>query len=585
VSSAVGETLLARIRPVVSSPSVRSPAPGSRAAIRGRLIATVACLVVLTGACSNVPQPAVEVPGGRQFIPMVPDSIDDVGLAPSVAVDGEGLPNISYFGFPATLEEGEIPVARPVGSPFLQTEDGKDAGAVLLASLTPDQIWTRGAVAQPRESPSGVPVPFDPAADPSLASLTPSRAKGTDIAISGTDIHVAWTADTGVWYGVGPTFEIEPVEETRDAGAPSIVVDGSGVPIVAYTAAGARPEVRVAERSGERWRTSPVMTLSACGRGCPPATHVALLGEEPLVVVADPQSGELIAAHRQGDRWTTEVVATDVIGGASVATAGDTATISFYTESGLGVVTGRFGSWSEVSSPGKGSAQESGTTAERAPASGVAVDDTGTTWVTWEDGEGIHLASGAEGKEIEEVDLPDTSGGVSPTVAITDDGSSVYLAWYDTENGDLRLGTYAEIPDLLIAAPSPPPQVPTTPRGAEGCGEDGKSVLQIVAEGTAFDPTCLVAPAGEPFTIEFDNRDPVATTGPHNIAIAVDEAAATSDPIFTGDAVNGPDTVEYDVPAIPDEGSYFFRCDFHPTTMTGTLAVIESGGGGGGGGG
>jgi plastocyanin len=590
MSSPVGETMLARIRPVVSSPSVRSPAVRSlaassqavlRPATRGRLVAAIACLVVLTAACSNVPQPAIEAPEGRQFIPMVPDSIDDVGLAPSVAVDGEGLPNISYFGFPATLKEGEIPVARPVGSPFLQTEDGKDAGAVLLASLTSDQIWTRGAVAQPRESAGGVPVPFEPAAEPSLASLTPSRAKGTDIAITGTDIHAAWTTDTGVWYGIGPTFEIEPVEETRDAGAPSIVVDGSGVPIVAYTVARARPEVRVAEKSGKRWRSTPVTSLSACGRGCPPATHVALLGEEPLVVVADPQSGELIAAHRQGDTWNTEVVAKDVTGGASVATAGDTATISFYTRSGLSVVTGRFGSWSEVASLGKGSAQ-AGTAERTPPASGVAVDDTGTIWVTWEDGEGIHLASGAEGKEIEEIDLPDTSGGVSPTVAITDDGSSVYLAWYDTENGDLRLGAYGEISDLLIAAPSPPPQVPTIPDGAEGCGEDGQPILKIVAEGTAFDPTCLVAPAGEPFTIEFDNRDPVAAIGPHNIAIAVDEAAVASDPIFKGDLVDGPDTVGYDVPAIPDEGSYFFHCDVHPT-MTGTLAVVSGGGGGGGG--
>jgi hypothetical protein len=551
-------------------------------AVRGRLVAAV-CLILLTAACSNLPQPAVEIPEGRRFIPMVPDSVDDVGLAPSVAVDGEGFPHISYFGFPASLEEGEIPIARPVGSPFLQTEDGEDAGAVLLASLTPDQIWTRGAVAQPRESPGGVPVPFAPAAEPSLASLTPSRAKGTDLAIAGTDIHTVWTADTGVWYGVGPTFEVEPVEETPEAGAPSIVVNGSGVPIVAYTTAGARPEVRVAERSGERWQITPVTTLSACGGGCPPATQVALLGDEPIVVVADPQSGELIAAHREGGAWATEVVATDVTGGASVATAGDTATISYYTGSGLGVVTGTFGSWSEATSLGEGGAG-AGTTEQSPPASGVAVDDSGTIWVAWEDGEGIHLASGAEGEDIEEIELPDTSGGIGPTVAITEDGSSVYLAWYDTENGDLRLGAYGEIADLLIAAPPPAPQPPETPDGAEGCGEDGQPVLQIVAEGTTFDPTCLVAPAGEPFTIEFDNRDPVDATGPHNIAIAVDEASAATDPIFTGDLVNGPDTVPYEVPAIPDEGSYFFRCDVHPP-MTGTLAVVAAGGGDGGGGG
>jgi plastocyanin len=511
---------------------------------------------------------------------MVPDSIDDVGLAPSVTVDGEGLPSVSYFGFPATLAEGEIPVARPVGSPFLQTEDGKDAGAVLLASLTPEQIWTRGAVAQPRESPAGVPVPFEPASEPSLATLTPATARGTDIAVNGTDIHAVWTANTGVWYGVGPSFEIAPVEKTSEAGAPSIVVDGSGAPIVAYTVAGTRPEVRVAERSGERWRITSVTTLSACGRHCAPATYLALLGGEPLVVVADPLSGELIAAHRRGDTWATEVVASDVTGGASLATAGDTAAISFYTQSGVALATGRPGSWSieEVAPVAKAGGEGASTgTVQTPPGTGVAADGQGTLWVAWSDGEGIHLASGAEGK-IEQIETPDTSGGMSPTVAVTEDGASVYLAWYDPEEGDLRMGTYTEIPDLKIGVPSPAP-TPATAPGPANCGQDGRLVLDIVAQGSTFDPQCLVAPAAESFTINFDNRDPFV----HDLVIATDEAAISTDPIFKGPDVSGPDQVTFDVPAI-DAGDYFFQCIYHPTTMTGTLAVIESGGGGEGGG-
>src|SRR5687768_17697725 len=101
--------MLARIRGVVSSPSSvpRANALGVPTT-RGRLITAVACLVLLTAACSSLPEPAVDVPSGRRFVPMVPDSVDDVGLAPSVAVDGEGLPSVSYFGFPATLQEGEI---------------------------------------------------------------------------------------------------------------------------------------------------------------------------------------------------------------------------------------------------------------------------------------------------------------------------------------------------------------------------------------------------------------------------------------------------------------------------------------------
>jgi Cupredoxin-like domain len=555
--------MLARMRPVVSRPSPRSLA---------------LALVVLAAACGSIPPPEVEAPQGRQFIPMVPDSIDDVGLAPSVAVDAQGLPTISYYGFPAQLEEGEIPIARPVGSPFLTTEDGDDAGAVLLVSLNPDQIWNRGAIAQPRDTPSGVPVPFEPAAEPSLASLTKARAAGTDVAIAGSDVHAVWTTDQGVWYGIGPTpFEIGAVEETPEAGAPSVVLDAAGAPIVAYTIAGAKPEVRVAERVGENWRVTTVATLSRCGEGCPPATQLALLGGEPLVVTADPLSGEVIAAQRQGGTWTTEVVATDATGGASVSAAGDTAAIAYYTQTGVALATGSPGSWSveEVASLATGGGDRSADV-PTPPSTGVAVDRQGTVWVAWQDGEGIHLASRVDGP-IEEVKLPDTSSGANPSLAITEDGSSVYLAWYDAAEGDLRLGTYGEIPDLLIAAPTPLPSPAQPDLGGE-CGEDGEPVLEVTAPTTAFEPTCLVAPAEEEFTITFNNEDEGVT---HNLAIRPDadgeDIAATE--VKPG-SYTDPLTVEPQ-----EEGDLYFLCEVHPDVMFGTLAVVAGGGNGGGGGG
>jgi plastocyanin len=200
--------------------------------------------------------------------------------------------------------------------------------------------------------------------------------------------------------------------------------------------------------------------------------------------------------------------------------------------------------------------------------------------VAWQDPGGIHLASSGD-NGFEEVELPDTSGGVNPSLAVTEDGSSVYLAWYDSIEGDLRLGVDGEIDSLLIAAPPPLPSVAPPPTSQ--CGGDDQIVLDIVAQGTAFDPTCLVAPAGEDFTITFDDRDPAATVGQHNIVIAVDEASVVDDPIFRGDLVSGPDTVEYPVPAM-EGGTYFFHCEIHPS-MTGALAVVAGGGGNGGGGG
>jgi plastocyanin len=427
-----------------------------------------------------------------------------------------------------------------------------------------------------------VPVPFEPAAEPSLASLTPADAAGTDIAIAGTDIHAVWTTDVGVFYGVGPApFEIGAVEETPDGGAPSVVVDGAGSPIVAYTVGGTHAEVRVAERAGDGWKQTSIATLDQCGSGCRPGTQIALMDGEPLVVVADPSSGQVIAAERQGGAWSSEVVATDTTGGASLATDGDTAAIAFYTADGVALATGRFGSWSveDVAPLAAAGGDEAASDVPTAPTTSVAFDGQETIWIAWQDSDGIHLAS-RTGEGSEEVDLPDTSGGVNPSLAVTEDGSSVYLAWYDSIEGDLRLGVDGEIDSLLIAAPPPLPSVAPPPTSQ--CGGDDQIVLDIVAQGTAFDPTCLVAPAGEDFTITFDDRDPAATVGQHNIVIAVDEASVVDDPIFRGDLVSGPDTVEYPVPAM-EGGTYFFHCEIHPS-MTGALAVVAGGGGNGGGG-
>jgi len=42
--------------------------------------------------------------------------------------------------------------------------------------------------------------------------------------------------------------------------------------------------------------------------------------------------------------------------------------------------------------------------------------------------------------------------------------------------------------------------------------------------------------------------------------------------LFTGALVTGPKTVTYQVPAL-SAGTYYFRCDVHPTQMFGTFVV------------
>jgi plastocyanin len=99
----------------------------------------------------------------------------------------------------------------------------------------------------------------------------------------------------------------------------------------------------------------------------------------------------------------------------------------------------------------------------------------------------------------------------------------------------------------------------------------GGTQLQQTARGIAFGEACLAAPAGQAFTIEFDNQD--AGT-PHNIHIFAADPATDPDArsLFSGELVTGPGTATYRVSALP-AGRYFFRCDVHPAQMTGGFLV------------
>lgn len=106
-----------------------------------------------------------------------------------------------------------------------------------------------------------------------------------------------------------------------------------------------------------------------------------------------------------------------------------------------------------------------------------------------------------------------------------------------------------------LTAPGSPPPPAAGPAGD----------ATIAADAVTFDTDELEVPAGEPFTLGFDNR---AQGVPHNVSIYID--ASASEALFVGDIISGPETITYSVPALP-EGDYFFRCDLHPTTMTGTV--------------
>jgi plastocyanin len=104
-----------------------------------------------------------------------------------------------------------------------------------------------------------------------------------------------------------------------------------------------------------------------------------------------------------------------------------------------------------------------------------------------------------------------------------------------------------------------------TTAGEETCSPEGTS-LSVAAQNNKFDKTCLAAPAGQPFTIAFENKEAV----PHNVAIL--KGHQSSEVLFRGDIFQGPKTVTYQVPAL-EPGTYVFHCEVHPTQMRGTLVV------------
>jgi plastocyanin len=94
--------------------------------------------------------------------------------------------------------------------------------------------------------------------------------------------------------------------------------------------------------------------------------------------------------------------------------------------------------------------------------------------------------------------------------------------------------------------------------------------VQVIAKNIAFDLKEIRVNAGGQVRVRFDNQDAGVK---HNVAFY--KSATDITPVSSGSVgliFDGPgiDDTVFDVPAA---GSYFFRCDVHPTIMTGTFAV------------
>ena len=334
--------------------------------------------------------------------------------------------------------------------------------------------------------------------------------------------------------------------------------------------------MQVATPDGDDWRIEPVAPAGGCDT-C--RTAVAATDAGPAVAYTDGGRDVWVATNDGENGWVSFEVGPGGQGLAAAATA-DGIALTYYDGSQVVLATGAPAGPFETASVAD--VDDASATADGAGTS-VALAGDGLA-VAWRDAaEGIVAASGAEGA-LEPIETRgETAEGASPSVAASADGSTVYVTWYDTLAQDLLVGAYGEIEELAIAAPSPTPGVPVQPSSAppSGCTPAEGGVVTVVAEGVAFvEGSCIEVPAGEPFTIQFDNRDDAAAVGQHNIQIFPSADDLTT-PLFEGELVSGPAVLDYQVDPL-DAGTYFFNCAVHPT-MTGSVEAVDGGGGGTGG--
>jgi plastocyanin len=130
--------------------------------------------------------------------------------------------------------------------------------------------------------------------------------------------------------------------------------------------------------------------------------------------------------------------------------------------------------------------------------------------------------------------------------------------------------------------PSPSGQAPSasaspqaSPSAGASCQPSGSTSVTVTAAVGAsvkgFAQTCLAVPAGKVFSVTLKNDDPGVL---HTWALFTNSGAAQrlGGAASASEAITGPDQKTYQLKAL-QPGMYFYRCDVHPTVMTGTLVV------------
>lgn len=504
-----------------------------------RRLAPALGMLLLTAACGS---PTFDVhpaeTKGPQWFPQVVEFEQNAGLGLSITADADGNPHLAYVELPEAPPPGETPVIDPLAPVF---------PAIGHAHLVND-IWTHSEVAESEEKKA--------------LPLTPEDETAIAVDAEGTH-HIVWTQGGEVMYSTDTTGEEKPqLVDSVDAAGLSIWADEDGTPWIAYyevlsDAEGPSALVRIATMDGKGWK---VETVAEAEGTTAYSTGVGPGPDGPIVAYTTASGTNL--AQQQGGSWRSEVVDPDGSGGVSMDLDADgNPHLAYLTADGQVRHAHSIGGgpW-EISDVGAGIAEAT---------TSIAVDEEGIHHIAWQRDVDLAYASNAGG-EFAEVPLPPaTLGGSRPRLATGAEGT-VYLAWYSAQATSLNMATYTD-EEPLLAVPSP-----TAPPGGDGgpigdCSPEGTELTITAPSGAAsagFDKDCLAVNAGEAFTVELINEDITA----HNFSIYPD--ATSSEKLLDGGlgAQTG-ETISYDGAPIDEPGNLFFKCDFHPSTMTGTFAV------------
>jgi hypothetical protein len=521
-------------------------------------------------------------------VTQVVDQTYDVGRSPSVVLDKGGQPAVAYLLLQPKLKKGAIPPPLLANTP--------QPPSVVEASQQ-SAIWTRRNVT-PNAEGGGKGTATEIAEKDGLYDGKSTVAMAVDA--KGFH-HVVWSTPSGLFYAEDSTVDLKGGKTalvfsgdpatilSKPVSGGSIAVTDDGTPWVAFYSEG---HVKVATLRGSSWSVQDVDAATVGGVAA--RTAIAVVQGTPLVAYQAPGGLTIAAPTDLGSAlglgattaggWASEPVvgANGPAAGLSmvVPASGSEPVVSYIESSGTVSVAARAGTarWTVARAGNVGKTEAEGAD-PTALTTGLGSDANGNLWVAWPDlaNNAIVVGRGSVAAlSFRPTPLPESVGGWSPSVALSPDGKHGAVAWYDSINKHLNVATLRP-GKPVIALPSPPfSPLPSPTPGGLPCFPTGTTTLPLSAPagaaGTGFSTACLAEKPDTPFAVDFSNGD----TAPHNFAIYTDSqatkllggAASVSDIVAPGASTT------YQVKGLP-AGEYFFRCDVHPTTMTGTFVVTS----------